>query len=93
MKFKELAQAYEVLNDPEKREIYDQYGEDALKEGMRGAGASDNPFDILEQSFFWWWSFWWSMSALNVETQERSSVRKIDAHNAKVTRLPRKRKW
>ncbi|KAJ4727231.1 DNAJ protein [Melia azedarach] len=50
-KFKELAQAYEVLSDPEKREIYDQYGEDALKEGMGGAGASHNPFDIFE-SFF-----------------------------------------
>uniref|UniRef100_A0A5B7AAA2 DNAJ n=1 Tax=Davidia involucrata TaxID=16924 RepID=A0A5B7AAA2_DAVIN len=50
-KFKELAQAYEVLNDPEKREIYDQYGEDALKEGMGGGDASHNPFDIFE-SFF-----------------------------------------
>ncbi|KAJ0052594.1 hypothetical protein Pint_00139 [Pistacia integerrima] len=50
-KFKELAQAYEVLSDPEKREIYDQYGEDALKEGMGGAGPSHNPFDIFE-SFF-----------------------------------------
>ncbi|CAL5401298.1 unnamed protein product [Camellia sinensis] len=50
-KFKELAQAYEVLSDPEKREIYDQYGEDALKEGMGGAGASHNPFDIFEQFF------------------------------------------
>ncbi|CAN6477966.1 unnamed protein product [Victoria cruziana] len=50
-KFKELAQAYEVLSDPEKREIYDQYGEDALKEGMGGGGPSHNPFDIFE-SFF-----------------------------------------
>ncbi|CAL9194527.1 unnamed protein product [Musa hybrid cultivar] len=50
-KFKELAQAYEVLSDPEKREIYDQYGEDALKEGMRGGGGGHNPFDIFE-SFF-----------------------------------------
>ncbi|THU61816.1 hypothetical protein C4D60_Mb07t27250 [Musa balbisiana] len=50
-KFKELAQAYEVLSDPEKREIYDQYGEDALKEGVGGGGGGHNPFDIFE-SFF-----------------------------------------
>uniref|UniRef100_A0A0D9VJ34 J domain-containing protein n=1 Tax=Leersia perrieri TaxID=77586 RepID=A0A0D9VJ34_9ORYZ len=52
-KFKELAQAYEVLNDPEKREIYDQYGEDALKEGMGGGSSSDfhSPFDLFEQLF------------------------------------------
>ncbi|GFY92699.1 DNAJ homologue 3 [Actinidia rufa] len=50
-KFKELAQAYEVLSDPEKREIYDQYGEDGLKEGMGGGDASHNPFDIFEQFF------------------------------------------
>ncbi|KAE8038618.1 hypothetical protein FH972_011111 [Carpinus fangiana] len=31
--------------------MYDQYGEDALKEGMGGGGPGHNPFDIFE-SFF-----------------------------------------
>ena len=30
-KFKEIAEAYEVLCDPKKRDIYDTYGEDGLK--------------------------------------------------------------
>jgi len=51
-KFKEISHAYEVLSDPEKREIYDQYGEDALKEGMGGGGGGGhNPFDIFESLF------------------------------------------
>ncbi|KAM7260090.1 hypothetical protein ACFE04_015831 [Oxalis oulophora] len=50
-KFKELAQAYEVLSDPEKRQIYDEYGEDALKEGMGAGGGGGDPFDIFS-SFF-----------------------------------------
>jgi DnaJ family protein A protein 2 len=40
-----------ILSDPEKREIYDQYGEDALKEGMGGGGAHVDPLDIFS-SFF-----------------------------------------
>ncbi|XP_041825072.1 dnaJ homolog subfamily B member 5 [Melanotaenia boesemani] len=33
-KFKEIAEAYEVLNDPKKRSIYDQFGEEGLKNGI-----------------------------------------------------------
>jgi len=32
-KFQEISEAYAVLNDPDKRKIYDMYGEDGLKAG------------------------------------------------------------
>lgn len=31
-KFKQISEAFEVLSDPQKRQIYDQYGEEGLKE-------------------------------------------------------------
>uniref|UniRef100_A0A1A7XCT4 DnaJ (Hsp40) homolog, subfamily B, member 5 n=1 Tax=Iconisemion striatum TaxID=60296 RepID=A0A1A7XCT4_9TELE len=33
-KFKEIAEAYEILTDPKKRSIYDQFGEEGLKNGI-----------------------------------------------------------
>ena len=30
-KFKEIAEAFEVLSDPQKREVFDRYGEEGLK--------------------------------------------------------------
>ena len=32
-KFKEISEAFEILNDPQKREIYDQYGLEAARSG------------------------------------------------------------
>lgn len=48
-KFKEVAEAYEVLSDKKKRDIFDQYGEDGLKgesagSGNAGAGAYSYTF-------------------------------------------------
>ena len=49
-KFKEVAAAYEVLTDEEKKEVYDRYGEDGLKEGGGGGGFGDAG-SIFEQFF------------------------------------------
>eukprot|EP00095_Tigriopus_kingsejongensis_P011995 snap_masked-scaffold266_size231069-processed-gene-0.2 protein:Tk11995 transcript:snap_masked-scaffold266_size231069-processed-gene-0.2-mRNA-1 annotation:"homolog subfamily a member 1" len=52
-KFKEISQAYEVLSDPEKREIYDEFGEQGIKEqgGGRGGAGFTSPMDMFNMFF------------------------------------------
>lgn len=49
-KFKEISAAYEALSDESKRKLYDQYGEEGLKEGG-GGGGGRNANDIFADLF------------------------------------------
>ena len=57
-KFKQIAAAYTVLSDAEKRKIYDMGGEEALKQGGGGGGGGSpfgpggiDPHEIFKQFF------------------------------------------
>lgn len=51
-KFKEAAEAYEVLSDQQKRRIYDTYGKDGLRNsGYSGPGPSEDIFSHINDLF------------------------------------------
>lgn len=48
-RFKEINHAYSILSDPDKRKIYDQFGEEALNNNT--GDQQQNPFDFFSNIF------------------------------------------
>ncbi|MFL5898362.1 MAG: molecular chaperone DnaJ [Solirubrobacterales bacterium] len=51
-RFKEAAEAYEVLSDAERRSTYDAYGHEGLRSGGYDPGAGFGSIDDIFQAFF-----------------------------------------
>jgi len=79
-RFKEISEAYQILNDTEKRQIYDNYGEDGIKnhdQGMHSGGMS-TPDDIFQM-------FFGGASPFSSDFGERIPVQKV---KPKVIEVP-----
>lgn len=66
-KFQDLAAAYEVLNDAEKRKIYDRHGEEGVIKNANMGGGGEDPF----ASFFGGFDFFGGGGSSGEERNQR----------------------
>ena len=74
-KFKEAAEAYEILHDPQKKRLYDAYGH----EGLRGTGFSGfRGFEDIFSSFGDIFQDFFSFGGFGGQTHQRTAARPGD---------------
>ncbi|XP_075685090.1 dnaJ homolog subfamily A member 4-like isoform X2 [Rhinoderma darwinii] len=87
-KFKLISQAYQVLSDPKKRDLYDQGGEHAIKDGgLSGGNFSSQIFDM----------FFGGIGHINREKRGKNFVHKLsisleEIYNGAIRKLALQKK-
>ena len=74
--FKDISNAYNILSDKNKKQIYDQFGEEGLQGGM--GGGNFNPFSMFEEMFGNNQGFHFNMNHMNnMNNNNKPEVKKI----------------
>ena len=67
VKFKEAKEAYEVLNDPQKRQVYDQFGHQGIDQQSGGSGGPAGFGGGFADAFSDIWRYiWWNTRSVVV---------------------------
>ena len=91
-KFKLLSEAYDILSDPKKREVYDKFGSysDNMREAARGPAGAGFDFD--------WSVFYWRNSSRGGRRRDRDRRRRrgrleFSRHFQRFVRQRRERRF
>ena len=85
-KFVEVSEAYDVLSDPETRQVYDRYGYDGIQKHKKGGGGfhQHDPFDLFN-SFFGGGGHFGGGQKRGPNVEVRIAIALLDFYNGKKT--------